>query len=200
MSPAAQHTKVEDIQGIGLGVFLCALGLQFLTHAGLITGQTAGIAVILSYLTGWSFGLVFFLINIPFYALAWMRLGPQFTVKSLLSVTALSLLTEVMPRGLSFAELQTPLAAIIFGSLTGVGLLAMFRHNGSLGGLGVVALLLQDKLGYRAGYVQLVADAVIFSVALFLFPLSVVLWSLLGAIVINLIIAVNHRRDRYIAT
>lgn len=200
MSPSARHTKFEDLQGIGLGVFLCAFGLQFLTYAGLITGQTAGIAVILSYVTGYSFGAMFFLINIPFYALAWMRMGPEFTVKSLLSVTALSIVTEFLPQGFQIAQLETSLAAVIFGSLTGVGLLVMFRHNGSLGGLGVVALLMQDKLGLRAGYVQLAADAIIFSVALVLFPWTVVVWSLLGAVIVNLIIAINHRRDRYIAT
>lgn len=200
MSPAKHHTKLEDLQGIGLGVFLCAFGLQFLTFSGLITGQTAGIAVILSYLTGYSFGLVFFVINIPFYALAWMRLGPQFTVKSLLSVTALSAMAEFFPTAFQISEVQTPLSAVIFGCLTGVGLLVMFRHNGSLGGLGVVALLMQDKMGFRAGYVQLAADVVIFSVALALFQWTIVLWSLLGAVIVNLIIAINHRRDRYIAT
>jgi hypothetical protein len=35
---------------------------------------------------------------------------------------------------------------------------------------------------------------------LFLFPASVVGYSLLGALVLNLIITFNHRRDRYIAT
>lgn len=200
MTDSARHTLTEDAQGFALGVFLCALGLQFLTHAGLITGQTAGIAVILSYLTGWSFGVVFFVINLPFYLLAWMRLGRQFTAKSLISVTALSALTLILPDQIIFAQLSTPMAAITFGALTGVGLLVIFRHNGSLGGLGVVALMVQDKTGFRAGYVQLCADAVIFGVALFLFPPTVVAWSLLGAVVLNLIIAINHRRDRYIAT
>ena len=200
MSPPTRHSLIEDLQGISLGVFLCALGIQVLTHVGLITGQTAGIAVIVSYLTGWSFGLVFFGINIPFYILAWFRLGPAFTVKSLISVTLLSVGTEVLPLGLRFEHLSTPLGAVMFGALTGLGLLAMFRHNGSLGGLGVLALILQDRFGYRAGYVQLAADAVIFSVALLLFPWPVVAWSVLGAVVLNLIIAINHRRDRYVAT
>ncbi|MFN3845825.1 MAG: YitT family protein [Paracoccaceae bacterium] len=200
MTDAGKHSLIEDAQGLGLGVFLCTLGLQFLTHAGLITGQTAGIAVILSYVTGWGFGPVFFVINLPFYVLAWFRLGPAFTAKSLISVTALSVGVEVMPMGFQISHLSTPLAAVIFGALTGLGLLAMFRHNGSLGGLGMLALLVQDRFGFRAGYVQLCADAVIFAVAFALFPARVVIWSLLGAVVLNLIIAINHRRDRYVAT
>ena len=191
---------VDDIQGLSLGVFLCGLGIHVLTSVGLITGQTAGLAVVFAYLTGYSFGVVFFAINLPFYVLAYKRLGPAFTIKSLISVTLLSVVTTLLPFGFTIQSLEPALGAVIFGSLVGLGLLAMFRHNGSLGGLGVIALLVQDTTGFKAGWVQLITDAVIFTAALFLFPASVVFYSLLGAVVLNMIITFNHRRDRYIAT
>jgi uncharacterized membrane-anchored protein YitT (DUF2179 family) len=197
---SVEHSTLDDVQGLGIGVFLCGVGLHVLTSAGLVTGQTAGLAVIIAYLSNWSFGTVFFLINIPFYILAYRRLGLEFTLKSLISVTLLSLISEALPWGWQTGQIHPALAALIFGATVGIGLLAMFRHNGSLGGLGVVALMVQDSSGFKAGYVQLIVDAMIFSVCLFLFPLSVVLWSLLGAVVLNLTIAFNHRRDRYIAT
>ncbi len=100
--PITAHSLLDDIQGISLGVFLAGVGVHLLTTVGLITGQTAGIAVIISYLSGYSFGLVFFLVNIPFYALAWRRLGTAFTLKSLISVTLLSVLTTVIPMGMVF--------------------------------------------------------------------------------------------------
>ena len=37
-------------------------------------------------------------------------------------------------------------------------------------------------------------------IAVFIFPASVVAYSLLGAVVLNGVIAFNHRRDRYVAT
>ena len=193
------HNLTDDIQGLSLGVFLCGLGMHVLTSVGLITGQTAGLAVIIAYLSGYSFGLVFFAINLPFYFIAYKRLGLEFTIKSLISVTLLSVVTTLLPLGFTIERLDPALGAVIFGSLVGLGLLAMFRHNGSLGGLGVIALLVQDTTGFKAGWVQLITDAVIFFVALFLFPASVVIYSLLGAVVLNLIITFNHRRDRYIA-
>jgi uncharacterized membrane-anchored protein YitT (DUF2179 family) len=164
-----------------------------------MTGQTAGIALILSYLTGYSFGVTFFMINIPFYWLAQRRMGWEFTLKSLACVTGLSVLTEILPRGLVIAFLDPLLGVIVFGAVTGLGLLAIFRHKGSLGGIGVIALLVQDKTGFRAGYVQLLVDAVIFAVAFALFEPRIVLYSLVGAVVLNGVIAFNHRRDRYIA-
>lgn len=195
-----RHTLTDDIQGIGIGVFLCGVGVHLLTHMGLVTGQTAGIAVLISYATGFAFGPVFFVVNLPFYLLAWRRLGPLFTVKSLVSVSLLSAVTTLLPLGWQPGALNPALGAVVFGSVTGIGLLALFRHNGSLGGLGVVALLIQDTTGFRAGYVQLIADAVIFAAALLFLPAQVIGWSLLGAIVLNLVIAFNHRRDRYVAT
>lgn len=55
----APHTRIEDAQAFALGTAMCALGVTMLTHLGLITGQTAGLAVLVSYGTGLSFGLVF---------------------------------------------------------------------------------------------------------------------------------------------
>ena len=193
------HSLTDDIQGLSLGIFLCGLGIHLLTSVGLITGQTAGLAVIIAYLTGYSFGVVFFAINLPFYFLAYKRLGAEFTIKSLISVSLLSVVTELLPLGFVIQSLNPALGAVMFGSLVGLGLLAMFRHNGSLGGLGVIALLIQDTTGFKAGWVQLITDGVIFAVALLLFPATVVVYSLLGAVVLNLIITFNHRRDRYIA-
>jgi uncharacterized membrane-anchored protein YitT (DUF2179 family) len=196
---AVRHTALEDVQGLGMGMLLCGLGITLLSHLGFMTGQTAGIALILSYLTGYSFGVTFFMINIPFYWLAQRRMGWEFTLKSLACVTGLSVLTEILPRGLVIAFLDPLLGVIVFGAVTGLGLLAIFRHKGSLGGIGVIALLVQDKTGFRAGYVQLLVDAVIFAVAFALFEPRIVLYSLVGAVVLNGVIAFNHRRDRYIA-
>ncbi|WP_232790454.1 YitT family protein [Pelagovum pacificum] len=193
------HTSVEDAQGLTIGLLAAAVGLTFLQHLGFLTGQTAGLALIIAYLLGWSFGVVFFLVNLPFYVLAWRRLGREFTIKSFACVALLSVLVDVLPLGIRFEYLNPVLGVIVFGVLTGFGLLGVFRHKGSLGGLGVIALLAQDRLGIRAGYVQLAVDGLLFFVALFLFEFRVVAYSLFGAVILNGVIAFNHRRDRYIA-
>ena len=182
------------------GTALCALSLQFLTHLGLITGQTAGLGVLLSYVTGASFGTVFFLVNLPFYVLAWLRMGPRFTIKSFVAVALLSVMADVFPDLMRFQTLDPGLGAFLAGATAGMGLIVLFRHGASLGGIGVLGLWLQDKAGIQAGWVQLGFDAVLFAVAAFVLPdIALVGWSLLGALVVNLIVGVNHRNDRYIA-
>ena len=196
---AVRHTALEDVQGLSVGLVLCGIGIALLAHLGFITGQTAGLALLIAYASGWPFGAVFFLINLPFYLFAWLRLGTEFTLKSFGCVAALSVLAELIPRWMPLGDVNPAFGVIAFGAMTGVGLLAIFRHKGSLGGLGVVALYAQDRFGIRAGYVQLLFDAALFAVALALFPWTVVAYSLAGAAILNGVIAFNHRRDRYIA-
>lgn len=200
MSPAEHHTAFEDAQGLAAGTLLCAFGLVILTSAGLMTGQTAGLAVLISYATGWAFAPVFFAINLPFYALALWRMGARFTLKTFAAVALLSLLAAWLPDLVSFDRLHPGAAAALFGAVTGAGLLAIFRHGASLGGVGIVALIAQERLGWQAGWVQLGFDAVLFALAFLLIEPGLVLWSLLGAVVVNAILGINHRRDRYIGT
>ena len=197
--PRINHTLFEDAQAFVLGTALCALGLQFITHLGLITGQTAGLAVLLSYITGLSLGVVFFVVNLPFWLLGWVRMGARFTLKSIVAVTLLSLMTEILPGAVVIGHLSEPIGAALSGALIGMGLIVLFRHGASLGGIGVLALFLQERFKIQAGWTQLAFDAVLFAAAFTVLPLSLVIWSLLGAVIVNLIVAVNHRGDRYIA-
>lgn len=195
--PETKHSLADDAQAFVLGTALAAFAVTMITHLGLITGQTAGLAVLISYITGWSFGAVFFAVNLPFYGLAWMRMGPRFTIKSFLCVALVSAFAEVFPTYIVFDTLNPILGAALIGAITGFGLIVLFRHGASLGGIGVLALFLQDRTGFRAGYTQLLFDLALFSIAFFVLAPTLVLYSLLGAVIANLIIATNHRPDRY---
>ena len=195
-----KHSLWDDAQGIAFGATLAAFGITLLTYLGLVTGQTAGLAILISYATGYSFGPIFFVINLPFYVLGYLRMGWQFTLKTFLAVALLSALTLWLPGQISFATLNPWVGAVLFGFLSGSALLALFRHGASLGGVGIVALMLQDRIGWRAGWVQLGFDAVLFALAFTVIEARLVVISFLGALVVNLVIAINHRRDRYVAT
>lgn len=194
-----EHAWHEDVQAFLLGTALCAFAVVILTHLGLITGQTAGLGVLLSYVSGYSFGAVFFVINLPFYLFAWIRMGPRFTIKSFVAVALVSGLTELFGRTINFEAFDPIVGALLAGATAGMGLIVLFRHGASLGGVGVLALWAQDKLGIQAGWVQLGFDVVLFGAALFVLPdFTLVALSMLGAVVVNLIIGVNHRKDRYV--
>ncbi|WP_420344061.1 YitT family protein [Paenirhodobacter sp.] len=195
----ARHTRLEDAQGLAYGGLMAAFGIVILTHLGFITGQMAGLAVLVSYVTGWSFGPVFFVMNLPFYWFGYKRMGLAFMVKTFLAVALLSGLSMLLPRYIGFAELNPALGAVLYGFISGSALLALFRHGASLGGVGIMALYLQDRTGFKAGWTQMIFDACVFALALALRDWHTVAWSALGALVLNMVIAINHRRDRYVA-
>ena len=197
-TPSPRHSPIEDAQGLAYGSFMAAVGVLLLTHLGFVTGQTAGLAILISYATGWGFAPVFFVVNLPFYWLGYRRLGLGFMLKSFIAVAAMSTLVAILPAGLQFGHVHPAVGALLGGFLTGSALLALFRHGASLGGVGIVALYLQDATGFRAGWTQLIFDACLFACALMLRDWQLVAWSFLGALVLNLVIAINHRRDRYI--
>ncbi len=196
---SARHSLLDDLQGHLFGVVMLAFGASMLKAAGLITGQFAGLSLLLSHITGWSFGAVFFSINLPFYAFAFRRMGWRFTVKSLLSIAGISLLANVFPQLIGYSHLNPAAAAVLGGFSSGIGLFALFRHGASCGGMGIVALYLQDKTGFRAGWTLLGFDLSLFIAASFVLDTRTMALSLLGAAVLNFGIAMNHRRDRYTA-
>jgi uncharacterized membrane-anchored protein YitT (DUF2179 family) len=196
---ATRHTPLEDAQAIFTGTVLTALGITILAHLGFLTGGTAGLAFILHYATGWNFGLLFFLINLPFYVLAIQRMGWAFTAKTFIGVAMLSLMTAVQPALLAFGPIDRTTGAVLGGLLMGFGLLALFRHRASLGGVGILAVYLQDRFKWRAGLTQLSIDLLVLALSFAVADPVAIAFSILGVIVLNLFLAINHRADRYIA-
>ena len=197
MTTASDHSLFEDIQALVSGTLLFAFAIVLFRHAGLLTGGTAGLAFLGHYASDVSFGLLYFLINIPFYIFGLLALGRAFTLKTFAAVALLSLYSEVLPRWIHIESIHPVFAAVIGGLLAGAGLLMLVRHRASLGGLGVMAIYLQKKRGWSAGTLQMIADGFIVCGALAIVdPLRVAL-SILGALVLNMVLAINHRPGRY---
>ncbi len=196
---ADRHSLNEDIQGILVGTLFMSLSVQFLQASQLITGQIAGLSLLVSYWGDWTFGIVFFLFNIPFYLVAFLRMGARFTIKTFAAVGTMSIWTFVLPQVMGFSNLHPLAGAGLAGITAGAGLLALFRHGATLGGVGIIALWLQDTKGIKAGWTQLSFDLCVFLLAIMLFEPQLVFFSLVGAVVTNVMILTNHRRDRYIA-
>jgi uncharacterized membrane-anchored protein YitT (DUF2179 family) len=198
-APAVRHTAFDDAQGLVTGTLFCALGILLIQSAGLVTGGTVGLAFLAHYATGWPLGALLFAVNLPFYGLAWMRMGPAFTLKTLACVALLALLSEAMPRWIVVTSLAPGFAAVAGGLLLGAGLLFVFRHGASLGGLNVVVLWCSERLGWRPGIVQRAIDVAILTASWpFLEPQQLVL-SVVGALGLNFALAINHRPERYMA-
>lgn len=196
---ANRHSVLDDFQALLTGAFVVAIGLFFIKQAGLLTGGTTGLAFLIHYSTGLNFGLTLFLANLPFYLLSLKRMGWEFTLKTVSAVLLVSLFTEGLPYAVSIESVNTTFAAISGGLLMGIGMLILFRHRASLGGFNILVLYLQERFGFSAGKVQMGLDCTILVAALWVVPPALLIASIVGAIVLNFAITVNHRPGRYVA-
>lgn len=183
---------------IGMATLFMATGIVLYEKALLITGGTAGLGLLLHHATGLGFWLVFSLLNLPFYALAAWRMGWRFALRTALAVTLVAVFARLIPQWLPIGPVNPVFATILGGGLMGTGLLMLFRHRTALGGINILAMLLQERFGLRAGYVQLALDGMILFAALFILRPGSIVLSVLGALVVNLILAINHRPGRYL--
>lgn len=197
--PKAAHSIFDNLQGQFFGIVMTSFGIAILHAAGLITGQAAGLAFVISYATGINFGILFFLVNLPFYFLALARIGVRFTVSSLAAVTGIALLSSFLPSVMSFSRIDPYVAAVLAGFCVGIGVIGLFRHGASGGGVGILAYYVQEKTGFRAGWLQALFDVAVFSAAAFVVDGPSLAASALGAAVLNAFVSFNHRADWYVA-
>jgi len=197
MSAADRHSLFEDAQALLVAPLFMAFAVLLFRDAGLLTGGTVGIAFLIHYLYDWPMGAVVFVINLPFYVFALRALGRAFTIKTFIAVSLLAGYTELMPHLVEVSRLDPLFAALMGGFLAGMSMLMLIRHKASLGGVSVLAIYLQQKRGWRAGHLQMAADVLIVGGALLVRDPQAVALSIVGALALNLVIAVNHKSGRY---
>ena len=194
-----RHNLFDDAQAVLTGTLVVAIGLVFIKQAGLLTGGTTGLAFLIHYFFGTNFGLTLFIANAPFYALALWRMGRAFTLKTIFSVGLLSVLTEILPQLVTLSWIHPAFAGAAGGMLFGIGMLILFRHRASLGGFNILVLYLQERYGWKAGKIQLALDLCILAAGALRLPMPLLAASILGAVILNFVLMVNHRPDRYVA-
>lgn len=192
------HSLAEDVLGILTGTFLASLGLHLLHAAHAVTGGTAGLSLLLGYATAWPFWLLFTVINVPFALLAVWRRGWDFTIRTIVSIALVSAWALVHDAFFPIAWIQPWYGTLAGNLLAGVGVLILFRHRSSVGGINIIGLEVQDRTGFRAGWTMMIFDILIILGALLVIPWPNVLMSAVGAVLLNLVLALNHRPGRYL--
>jgi uncharacterized membrane-anchored protein YitT (DUF2179 family) len=193
-----RHSVLDDAQAIVTAAAFVSLGLAFLKAQRLLTGGTAGVALLLARVTPLTFGQLFALLNLPFFWLGVRQLGWRFTLKTFAAVGLVSLASDHMGEVLGLERIHPLYAAVMGGFLVGAGLLMLFRHRASLGGVNILSIWLQERHGWRAGLFQMAVDASIVVAGCFVVPPATLALSVLGALALNVVLAVNHRPGRYL--
>lgn len=162
---------------------------------------TAGIAIIVSMLTGANLSLCVFLIFLPFLIAAFVFVGRDFVVRTFVGSLAYILGLAYFER-IPF-ELNTEhfLAVIFGGAILGVGLTLVIRAGGCIDGSEILANIIVSKLADKTGRnysmtsVLIGFNAVVYIAIFILINRDVALLSLLVYFIATTII--DHFTDRF---
>lgn len=166
------------------GSILLALAMVgFLAPNQIATGGTAGLAIILHYVSEWPIGLLMALINAPLLLAGWKYLGRRFAFRSMACIGLASVFIEVLEQAMHFPALSNqPLLATLYGGVcAGIGLGLVFKGGGSAGGGTILARIITSRTQIKTGHVILILDAIVVGAAGLVFKsVELALWSMIS--------------------
>jgi uncharacterized membrane-anchored protein YitT (DUF2179 family) len=166
-----------------IGSIILAVNLNiFLAPSNLAPGGVMGIAVILNAFTGWPLGLIMLVFNIPLLVLGFYYLGRfNFLIHTSFVVLVYSFGADLMAGWLPANGITDDLLlnAIYGGVLGGIGSGLVYRGNGTSGGTGILARVIQLRTGLPVSQVYLFTDGAVVLLAALLFGWEIGLYSLI---------------------
>jgi uncharacterized membrane-anchored protein YitT (DUF2179 family) len=121
-------------------------------------------------MTGFPVGLLYGLFNLPLIILGFIFLGKGMMVKTIVSVTVITVATDYVFSAIPVYEGEKILAALFGGVMLGTGLGLIYTREGTSGGIDITNRLIYKKFPHISlGKITLAVDAVIISASMAVF-------------------------------
>ena len=165
-----------------IGSLIAAINVNlFLAPSELAPGGVSGAAIIINKFTGWPIGLMMLALNFPLLFVGFKYLGRfNFLIRTLYVVILFSLgvdlLAPWLPAGGATDNLM--LSALYGGVVGGIGSGLIYRGQGTSGGTGILARVVQLKTGFPISQVYLLTDGFIVFIAGLVFGWDKALYAL----------------------
>ena len=191
----AEHVKISIT--VVIGAFLVALGMNYFLIPSNVyaSGLTGAAQLITSILTDFTpihakTGIILFVLNIPVFILAWLKVGRSFTLYSFVSVLCLSLFLEILPVQEQVADIM--LYAVFGGVISALGIGITLKVGASTGGLDVVAMVLSRMNDRPVGQIFFLMNAIIIATAGAIYGWDKALYTLISLYVTTRVIDTIH--------
>lgn len=166
------------------GSIFCAIGVvYFLVPNNLITGGTAGLALLLHHLSSFTIGTWMFLINVPLVLLGIKYFGKMYAVKSVATIILISIIIDFLNEIIKLPAVtnETLLASVFGGIFIGLGLGFIIKGKSSAGGSSIIATIIASKTKYKAAEAMLFIDACVILFSIYVFgDVDKALWSIVS--------------------
>ena len=201
-----RHSQIYDYTMILFGSALFAASINlFVVPVNLYNGGIVGLSqIIRSVLVSrmgmrFSFdiaGVINFLINVPLFFMAFRSLSRKFFLGTLLSLITQTVCFSLIPIPV-VPILDDVLASLIIGAIVGAFGIGMTLVSGASGGgtdiVGVYAAL--HWKAFSVGKIQLLFNALVYSLCAFLFDLPIAIYSIIYAAVYSFVLDKVHLQN-----
>lgn len=134
-------------------------------------------------------GIIYFLINVPLFYLAYKVMGVEFVVKTVIIVGIQSLLLMVIPIMKEPIITDYLTACIIGGIVAGAGVGIVLKNGCTGGGQDILGVVCAKRYpNFSVGKVNIIMNIFIYAVCLWLFDIQIVIYSLIFTTVLALAI------------
>jgi len=142
-------------------------------------------------------GILYYIVNIPLFFMAYKTLGKGFFFRTLICVTVNTLALSFIPIPQNPIFGDDILASCIFGGIAGgVGVGMILLSGGSLGGTEIVGLyLVKKKPNASIGKVNIIINIFIYLICLIAFTPRIALYSIIYMVISSILIDRVHSQN-----
>lgn len=165
-----RHPLLHEVYNMGsviLGAILVAIGLEmFLVPNNFLDGGVVGVGIILTNYIKLPLGVFIAVLNIPFVALTWIKLGRRTALRTVVGIGTLAISTVILHHHDAWTD-EYVLALGYGGLLLGLGVGLALRAGGALDGTEALASLVSTKSSWSVDQIILYINIGIFTTAAF---------------------------------
>ena len=141
-------------------------------------------------------GIIYFLLNLPLFLLAYKVMGKQFCITTLGSIAMASAFLAIVPVPKVPIVEDRILAAVVGGIGSGVGAGLLLRAGTSQGGQDIIGVCMaKTHPNFKVGIIGIIISLFIYGVCLFIYDIPTVLYSIVFSVVTGVCIDKVHTQN-----
>lgn len=196
--------KIEDIIKMLIGSLVFCVAINtFIVPSNLYTGGVLGIAQLIRsiiidiFKLSISFdfsGILYYIINIPLFVVAYKNLSKTFFIRTLIVITIQTIMLSLIPTNPILSDKLTN--ALVGGLLAGAGLGIVLSSGASTGGTDIIGLVFAKRNNeLSVGKLGLVINIFIYIIAGIIYGFETMIYSIIYSFVDSLTIDKMHEQN-----
>lgn len=196
--------KLEDVVKVIIGSVMFAYAVNvFIVPNNLYTGGVLGIAQlirsiiidVLKFNITYDFsGILYYLINVPLFFIAYKYISKTFVVRTIFAVTLQSFLLSIIPTEPLLNDMIVNI--MVGGILGGAGIGIVLSSGGSTGGSDIIGLAIAKKHNnFSVGKLGIILNGIIYIIAGLMYGVEIMIYSIIYCVFESITIDRMHDQN-----